>query len=87
MGNEEGFEEKLEEIFSYGTTLTFKNNWMSALRSRAVEINVDTSKSNMTRGYKILFLLYSADIWVNNIPILKFIIAANIIVWIIGALL
>ena len=67
--------------------LEIQQDWRTALRSRAVEINVDTSKSNMTRGYKILFLLYSADIWVNNIPILKFIIAANIIVWIIGDLL
>ena len=81
MSDEEEFEEKLEEIFSYGKEITFVDNWRTALRMKAVQVSAG---KGTTLGYKVIFYLWSADIWFGKFPLLKFIIVANIIVWTLG---
>lgn len=51
-------------------------------KSRALDIHMDSSGIGPI-WRKFLFHLFSTDIWVNNIPVLRTLILANILVWII----
>ena len=46
---------------------------------RTIDIQV---KSSILREFGLLKLIWGTDIWINNVPVLKCIIAANILVWI-----
>ena len=43
---------------------------------RAVDINVDLTGLSKLKG------LWGADIWINGWPVLKLLILANVVVWI-----
>ena len=53
--------------------------WRDAFHDRAFYISWSLGKS--TLGYRIVWFLWSADIWFGRFPLLKFIIGANILVW------
>lgn len=54
--------------------------WKDAFHHKAVSVKLGESGS---LGFKILWYLYSADIWFGNFPLLKALVACNIAVWII----
>ena len=47
---------------------------------RTIDIQV---KNEVLHGFSLWKLIWGTDIWINNVPILKCIVAANIIVWIV----
>lgn len=46
---------------------------------RTVEIQV---KNEALQGFSLLKLIWGTDIWINNVPVLKCLVAANILIWI-----
>ena len=46
---------------------------------RTIELQV---KNEALQGFDLLELIWGTDIWINNVPVLKCLIAANILVWI-----
>ena len=58
--------------------------WRDALRQKATVISNTTPFGEATLGYKILWYLWSADIWFGEkFPLLKFIMLMNVLVWVI----
>ncbi len=60
-----------------------KLRWRDAFKYKALLFSCFVSPMKATLGYKILWYLWSADVWFGKFPLLKFIVAANFIVWII----
>lgn len=59
-----------------------KRDWKDGLIEHAVDIHL--RRSNMeTLGYHITWWLWSADIWIWKIPVLRSIVAVNVIVWLV----
>jgi hypothetical protein len=54
--------------------------WKDVFSHKALLIK---ASGKMNLGFKIMWYLWSADIWFDNFPLLKFIILANVVVWII----
>ncbi len=48
-------------------------------RWRAIDIQVC---NEVLQGFDLLPLIWGTDIWINNVPVLKCLVAANILVWI-----
>jgi|WetSurMetagenome_2_1015567.scaffolds.fasta_scaffold1094670_2 hypothetical protein len=69
--------------------LKIRQTWKDAFCNHVLGFEV-VPGADVTTGYKIIWLLWSADIWYGGLlpfrlmfPLLKFLILCNIIVWII----
>ena len=51
-----------------------KGTW----RTIDIQVSIET-----LRGFSLLEIIWGTDIWINKVPILKSIVAANFIIWII----
>lgn len=49
---------------------------------RTISINIEGGMS-LLREFGLLKIIWGTDIWINGFPILKLLIAANFVVWII----
>ncbi len=58
-----------------------RRTWKEAFKDKAILITW-VPDGNSTVGYHICFYLWSADIWFGKLPLLKFILAVNVVVWI-----
>jgi len=76
---EDYFKTHLEEL---GDTddITINYTWKDALRTKTVQFN-DPFFAGSTLGYKIIFVLWSWDIFYGQIPFVKSMLLANILVW------
>lgn len=46
---------------------------------RAIDIQVS---NEVLKGFDLLELIWGTDIWINKVPVLKCLVAVNILVWI-----
>lgn len=56
-----------------------RKTWRDALRNKAIQFNA--CEKGDTIGYKVLWYLWSADVWFGRVPLLKSIVVANVLVW------
>ena len=60
-----------------------RRTWKNAiLNDRLFLISMDLNMRDVTIGYRVFYYLWSADIWFGRLPFLKFIVAVNMLVWI-----
>jgi len=59
--------------------LRINQTFRDGLKCKAVYIQCFTSKTLLS--FKIGYWLWGMDIWINNVPVMKTIIIANIVVW------
>lgn len=60
-----------------------KCGWKQAFKDKAFCIKIGSAFEELTLGYKIIWYLWSADVWFGNFPLLKFIVLVNVVIWII----
>lgn len=61
-------------------------SWKDAIRYKALLFHSEFEK-DASIGYKIVWYLWSADIWFGKFPLLKFIVGVNVVIWIVWLLL
>jgi len=59
-----------------------KRTWKQAFNNKAMLISWNLAPGEITTGYKIMWYLWSADIWFGRFPLLKFIVGVNVAVWV-----
>ena len=60
-----------------------RRTWKNALlNDRLFYISMSMSRTDVTLGYRIIYYLWSTDIWFGKLPLLKLVLAVNIVVWI-----
>lgn len=57
------------------------STWRGALQCKALVISMKGIKS-MALSHRIIYALWGNDIWFGSVPIIKTMIGANIVVWI-----
>lgn len=57
------------------------STWRDTLQFKALVISMKGIKS-MSRRHRIIYALWGNDIWFGSVPIIKTMIGANIVVWI-----
>lgn len=67
-------------LVDHGMTPIGRRTWKDAFSDKALCIHAMTD--GYSRGYRIAWYLWSADIWFGKFPLLKFILAVNIAVWV-----
>ena len=73
-------QQELSPKFNAGVILP-KRTWRDALQDKVMHI--DWKIEDATLGYRIVWWLWSADIWFGRFPLLKFIVGVNILLWIV----
>ena len=61
-------------------SININYKWKDAFRRKAIVIQCNIPKP---LGFKVLWYLWSADVWFGNFPLLKALVGCNIVVWII----
>lgn len=64
----------------YSTKLP-KRTWKDGVKDKAMCINLICT-SDSTIGYYITWWLWAADIWFGRVPMIKLILALNVVVWV-----
>ena len=67
-----------------GIVFLQKDTWKTALSHKALHFH-SAFPGNSTAGYKIIWWLWSADVFYWHMPLLKSLVCANILVWVLLA--